>query len=91
MAVVVELGGILLVLGYQPRLAALILAAFTLASAIGFHMHFDDQNQMIHFTRNLAIAGGFVQIVAFGAGAFSLDGRRAAPESRILKFWPEAL
>lgn len=75
-AVVVELGGgILLVLGYQTRLAALILAAFTLASALGFHMEFDDQNQLIHFMKNLAITGGFLQIVAFGAGAFSLDGR----------------
>lgn len=75
-AVVVELGGgILLVLGYQTRLAALILAAFTLASALGFHMEFDDQNQLIHFMKNLAITGGFLQIVAFGAGAFSMDGR----------------
>ena len=75
-AVVVELGGgILLVLGYWARLVALILAAFTLASAIGFHTNFADQNQMIQFMKNLAITGGFLEIVAFGAGAFSLDGR----------------
>jgi putative oxidoreductase len=73
---VVELGGgILLVLGYQARLAALVLAVFTLASALGFHTNFADQNQMIHFMKNLAMTGGFLQIVAFGAGAFSLDGR----------------
>ncbi|ASY73101.1 putative membrane protein (plasmid) [Sinorhizobium fredii CCBAU 83666] len=75
-ALVVELGGgILLVLGYQARLAALVLAVFTLASALGFHTNFADQNQVIHFMKNLAITGGFLQIVAFGAGAFSLDGR----------------
>ncbi|MCG5487125.1 MAG: DoxX family protein [Sinorhizobium meliloti] len=75
-ALVVEIGaGILLVLGYQARWVALILAAFTLASAIGFHTDFADQNQMIHFMKNLAITGGFLQIAAFGAGAFSLDGR----------------
>ncbi|WP_042776860.1 DoxX family protein [Sinorhizobium fredii] len=75
-AVVVELGGgILLVLGYQARLAALVLAVFTLASALGFHTNFVDQNQVIHFMKNLAITGGFLQIVAFGAGDFSLDGR----------------
>lgn len=75
-ALVVEIGaGILLVLGYRARWMALILAAFTLASAIGFHTDFADQNQMIHFMKNLAITGGFLQIAAFGAGAFSLDGR----------------
>ncbi|WP_331376568.1 DoxX family protein [Sinorhizobium chiapasense] len=75
-AVVLELGGsILLVLGYQTRLAALALAVFTLASALGFHTNFADQNQVIHFMKNLAITGGFLQIVAFGAGGFSLDRR----------------
>ncbi|YCI05278.1 DoxX family protein [Ensifer sp. D2-11] len=77
-ALAVEIGaGILLVLGYRARWVALILAAFTLASAIGFHTDFADQNQMIHFMKNLAITGGFLQIAAFGAGVFSLDGRAA--------------
>ncbi|WP_027998346.1 DoxX family protein [Sinorhizobium arboris] len=75
-ALVVEIGvGILLVIGYRARWMALVLAAFTLASAVGFHANFADQNQMIHFMKNLAIAGGFLQIAAFGAGAFSLDRR----------------
>ncbi|MDK1385468.1 DoxX family protein [Sinorhizobium sp. 8-89] len=75
-ALVLELGGgILLVLGYQARLVALALAVFTLVSALGFHTNFADQNQMIHFMKNLAITGGFLQIVAFGAGPFSLDAR----------------
>ncbi|MCZ4094449.1 DoxX family protein [Sinorhizobium psoraleae] len=75
-ALVVELGGgILLVLGYQARLVALALAVFTLVSALGFHTNFADQNQIIHFMKNLAITGGFLQIVAFGAGPFSLDAR----------------
>ncbi|MBP1884186.1 DoxX family protein [Sinorhizobium mexicanum] len=75
-ALVVELvGSVLLLVGYQARLAALALALFTVASALGFHTNFADQNQMIHFMKNLAITGGFLQIVAFGAGAFSLDRR----------------
>jgi putative oxidoreductase len=75
-ALTVELlGGILLIVGYRTRLVALILAVFTVAAAIGFHAHFADQNQMIHFMKNIAIAGGLLQIVAFGAGAFSLDSR----------------
>ena len=68
-------GGLLLLLGYQTRYAALGLAVFTAAAAIGFHHNFADQNQMIHFLKNLAIAGGLLQVVAFGAGGFSLDAR----------------
>jgi len=75
-AVAIELGGgALLVVGYQTRFAALALAAFTIAAAFGFHHDFADQNQMIHFLKNVAIAGGLLQVVAFGAGAFSLDAR----------------
>jgi len=75
-AVVVELGGgVLLVAGYQTRLAALALAVFSIAAAFGFHHDFADQNQMIHFLKNIAIAGGLLQVVAFGAGPLSLDAR----------------
>jgi putative oxidoreductase len=76
-SMIVELGGgILLLIGYQTRLVALVMGLFTIAAALGFHSNFADQNQQIHFLKNLAIAGGFLQIVAFGAGAWSLDGRR---------------
>ncbi|MDQ0474492.1 DoxX family protein [Labrys wisconsinensis] len=76
-AIVVELGGgILLVLGYQTRLVALILALFSVAAALSFHNNFADQGQMINFLKNLAMAGGLLQIVAFGAGSLSLDARR---------------
>ena len=76
-ALVVELvGGLLLVVGFQARLAALILALFTVAAAFGFHSNFADQNQTIHFLKNIAIVGGLLQVVAFGAGALSFDARR---------------
>jgi putative oxidoreductase len=75
-ALVVEVGGgLLLLLGYRTRLAALGLAIFSVAAAVGFHHNFADQNQMIHFLKNLAIAGGLLQVVTFGAGGFSLDAR----------------
>ena len=75
-ALLVELvGGALLVLGYRTRLVAGILAAFSIATALGFHAALGDQNQFIHFFKNIAIAGGLLQIVAFGAGRFSLDRR----------------
>ncbi|MFC5526010.1 DoxX family protein [Rhodanobacter ginsengisoli] len=77
LAVVVEVGfGLALVLGYRTRAVAAIMAVFTLATAFAFHAHFGDQNQMIHFLKNVAIAGGLLQVVALGAGAYSLDGLR---------------
>ena len=80
-AVVVELGGgVLLVLGYQTRIVASVMALFCLATAVSFHAHFGDQNQMINFFKNVMITGGLLQIVAFGAGAFSLDSRRKGAE-----------
>jgi putative oxidoreductase len=73
-AVAVELGGgLLLVFGYRVRPVALALAAFSLATAISFHGNFADQNQMIHFLKNVMIAGGLLQIAAFGAGAISIE------------------
>jgi putative oxidoreductase len=76
-AVAVELGGgILLVAGYQTRVVALALAVFSLATAVSFHANFADQNQMIHFLKNVMMAGGLLQIAAFGAGALSVDNRR---------------
>jgi putative oxidoreductase len=77
-AIAVELGGgLLLTIGFQTRIVALVMAAFTLAAALGFHHDFADQNQMIHFLKNIAMMGGLLQVVAFGAGAYSLDQRGA--------------
>jgi putative oxidoreductase len=76
-ALLAELGGgILLVIGYRTRLAATGLALFALATALGFHHDFADQNQFIHFFKNVAMAGGLLQVVAFGGGRLSVDARR---------------
>jgi putative oxidoreductase len=78
LSVFVEIvGGIALLLGYRTRLVASVLFVFTLATAAFFHNHFADQNQFIHFFKNVAIAGGLLHVVAFGGGRLSLDGRRA--------------
>jgi putative oxidoreductase len=61
---------------YRARLVALVLALFSLATAVFFHNDFGDQNQMIHFLKNVMLAGGLLQITYFGAGAFSMDARR---------------
>ena len=80
-AVAVELGGgLLLIAGYRARYVAAALALFSLATALSFHSNFADQNQMIHFLKNVMMAGGLLQIAAFGAGALSIDNRRNAGE-----------
>jgi putative oxidoreductase len=76
-AVTVEVGlGLALLVGYRTRLVASLMAAFTVATAFAFHAHFADQNQMIHFLKNIAISGGLLQVAAYGAGDFALDALR---------------
>jgi putative oxidoreductase len=77
-AIAVEVGcSLLIIVGYRTRVVASIFAMFCLATAVFFHAHFSDPNQTFHFIKNLVMAGGLLQIVAYGAGAFSIDGRRA--------------
>lgn len=76
-ALLVELaGGLALILGYRTRLIAGILAVFSVVTAFAFHFDLGDQNQFIHFFKNVAIAGGLLNVVALGGGAWSLDARR---------------
>ncbi|ESQ78954.1 DoxX family protein [Asticcacaulis sp. YBE204] len=73
-AVAVEiLGGLVFLVGYQTRLVSLALAAFTVATAVFFHSNLADQNQFIHFMKNISIAGGFLYAAIYGGGAVSLD------------------
>jgi putative oxidoreductase len=75
-AVAVELGGgLLLIAGFRVRPIAIALALFSLATAVSFHSNFADQNQMIHFLKNVMMAGGLLQIAAFGAGEIRIDNR----------------
>jgi putative oxidoreductase len=81
-AIAIELtGGLLLLLGWQTRLVAAGLCAFTILTALVFHTHFADQNQLFHFLKNVVMAGGLLQVAAFGAGRFSLDALRARTRS----------
>ena len=78
-AVLIEIGGgALLLVGLKARWAALAMALFTLAAAVFFHRNFADQNQLIHFLKNVMLAGGLLQISYFGPGPFSMDERRAS-------------
>ncbi|MCC5797492.1 MAG: DoxX family protein [Methylophaga sp.] len=66
-------GAIAIIIGWQTRIVAFLLAGFTLLSALFFHTNFADQMQQILFMKNLAIAGGLLLLVRHGAGAWSLD------------------
>lgn len=71
------LGAIAIVIGWRTRVVALLLAGFSILTALAFHNNLADQIQMIMFLKNISIAGGFLLLVANGAGPLSLDGRRA--------------
>lgn len=69
-------GGLAIILGWQTRLVAVALALFSLTAAAIFHNNLADQMQLIMFTKNIAIAGGFILLAVYGAGGYSLDNRR---------------
>jgi putative oxidoreductase len=81
-AIVVELGlGLALLVGFQTRIAALVIAVFTAAAAVFFHAFWavPAEQVMINqimFMKNIAIAGGLLALTAFGGGAWSVDAKR---------------
>jgi putative oxidoreductase len=70
-------GGLALLLGFQTRLVAFLLAGFCIISAFIFHSG-ADQMQQIMFMKNLAMSGGLLAFTMFGAGRMSLDGETRA-------------
>ena len=67
------LGALAIIVGWKTRVAAFLLAGFSLLSALLFHNNLGDQVQMIMFLKNVSIAGGFLLLVANGAGPLSVD------------------
>ena len=70
------LGGVVLMLGWHTRLAAFLLAGFTILATLIFHSNIGDQTQMLFFMKNLAIVGGLLLVVSLGAGPYSIDNRQ---------------
>jgi putative oxidoreductase len=70
------IGGLCVVLGYRIRIAAGLLALFSIAAAIAGHSNFSDSLQLQAFMKDLAIAGGLFYVAANGAGMLSFDARR---------------
>jgi putative oxidoreductase len=83
-AIVIELiGGLMLLVGFKTRWAALALAVFTAVASFFFHNYWatpeaQQMMQKLMFNKNLAIVGGLLAFAAFGPGAFSIDGRKRA-------------
>ena len=75
-------GGLTLLAGFGTRIVALVLAIFTLASSVLFRNYWgmpaeQVMVQQLMFFKNIAVVGGLLVLTAHGAGAFSLDGKRA--------------
>jgi putative oxidoreductase len=83
------LGGLAILLGFQTRYAALLLAAFTLIAALIGHRFWDIAdaaqrgNQLNHFWKNVAMIGGFLALYVAGAGSVSIDARRGRDARHI--------
>ncbi|NEJ70583.1 DoxX family membrane protein [Rhizobium phaseoli] len=72
--IVLQIGaGLSIAAGFLSRLGALALALFCLATAFLFHTNFASQNELLHFEKDLAIAGGMFVLAASGAGSISID------------------
>ena len=67
------IGSLAIMLGWKTRIVAVLLAGFSLLTAIVFHHNFADQMQMIQFLKDISIAGGLLLLVAKGAGPLSID------------------
>jgi len=70
-------GGLALLAGLYSRWAAALLALVCLGTAFGVHLPAGDQDNMIHFYKNLVMTGGFLYVIAFGPGGLSLSTRAA--------------
>jgi len=73
-AIILEIGGgFSILLGYKAKVGAIALIVFLIPATLIFHTKFSDQVQMIMFMKNLAIMGGLLLVLGFGAGPLSLD------------------
>jgi putative oxidoreductase len=72
--IIIELiGGLLILIGFQARWVALVLAIFCLVTGFAIHLPAGDLPNMINFYKNLTMAGGFLYVVAYVAGPLSVD------------------
>jgi putative oxidoreductase len=70
------LGGLAILVGFQTRVAALVIALFTIGATLVAHLDFADGMQVLMLQKNLAITGGLLVLAVAGAGALSIDAKR---------------
>jgi putative oxidoreductase len=70
------LGGVAILVGFKTRWAAAVLILLCLGTAFGVHLPAGDMDNMVNFYKNLVMAGGFLYVIAFGAGAIAFDKQR---------------
>ncbi len=75
------MAGLAIALGFRARAGAAALGLFCLATAAMFHTNFAVRNELLHFEKDLAMAGGLFVLMINGAGRWSIDGLRAASRS----------
>ena len=73
------LGGVAILVGFKTRWAAAVLILLCLGTAFGVHLPAGDMDNMVNFYKNLVMAGGFLYLIAFGAGAISFDQKTRTP------------
>ena len=67
---------ILIIIGYQTQISAILLAMFCIATAVIFHLDFSNQMQTIAFLKNFALAGGFLFIAVHGPKEWSVERKK---------------
>jgi putative oxidoreductase len=72
--------GIAIAAGWYARAGAAALGLFCLATAILFHTDLANRNELLHFEKDLAIAGGMLLLMLRGAGGWSVDGGQREPQ-----------
>lgn len=70
------LGGLAVLIGFKTRIAAIVLAVFTLAATAIAHLDFSQAGNALMLQKNLGLTGGFLLLAVLGAGAWSIDARR---------------
>lgn len=71
------IGGLAILVGFQTRIAAIVIALFTIGATLIAHLDFADMTQFLFFQKNFAIVGGLLVLAAVGAGSYSVDARRS--------------
>jgi putative oxidoreductase len=82
------IAGIAIAVGWHARLGAAALGLFCLATAILFHTNFANRNELLHFEKDLAIAGGMFVLMLRGAGGYSVEAYAKPKDGDSRWQWP---